>query len=89
MLPAFLSTRRNGRDFAAHLWSAVPVPRYDSSDADHQRLRGLAARAEAAAAGAFQASATPAANKRLVREAVAESGLGSAMLCVIIPCFDA
>jgi len=79
MLPAFLSTRRNGRDFAAHLWSAVPVPRYDSSDAGHRRLRGLAARAEAAAAGAFQASATPAVNKRLVREAVAESGLGSAI----------
>ena len=75
MLPAFLATRRNGRDFAAHLWSAVPVPRYDASDPAHRRLRSLAERAEAAAAGAFRPSETPAANKRLAREAVAKGGL--------------
>ena len=76
MRPAFLATRRNGRDFAAHPWYAVPVPRYDGSDAGHRRLRDLASRSEAAAAGAFEPSATPAANKRRIGEAVAEGGLG-------------
>ena len=77
MRPAFLATRRNGMDFAAHLWHAVPVPRYDGSNADHRRLRDLAARAEAVASGAFRPSATPATNKRAVGRAVAESGLGA------------
>ena len=76
MLPAFLATRRNGRDFAAHPWSAVPVPRYDASDASHRRLRTLGERAEAAADRAFRAGDTPAANKARIRGALSESGLG-------------
>ena len=76
MRPALLATRRNGRDFAAHLWHAVPVPRYDGSDAGHRRLRDLGAKAEAAAAKAFRSSSTPAINKRRIGEAIAESGLG-------------
>ena len=76
MRPAFLAARRNGMDFAAHPWYAVPVPRYDGSDADHRRLRDLAAKAEAASARAFRPSSTPAANKRRICEAIAESGLG-------------
>ena len=77
MRPAFLAARRNGMDFAAHPWYAVPVPRYDGSDADHRRLRDLAARAEAAASRAFRPSATPATNKRLVAAAIRESGIGA------------
>ena len=76
MQSAFLATRRNGRDFAVHPWYAVPVPRYDGSDAGHRRLRDLASRSEAAAARAFEPSATPATNKRRIGEAIAEGGLG-------------
>ena len=50
MLPAFLAARRNERDFAEHVWRAVPVPRYDGRNALHRRLAALSGRAARTAA---------------------------------------
>ena len=45
MLPAFRATRKSDRDFMAHIWRKVPIPRYDGSQLHHDLVK-LAKRAE-------------------------------------------
>ena len=77
MLPAFLAARRNERDFAEHVWRAVPMPRYDGRNALHRRLASLSGRAARTAAkvlaGAGGGDGLAAA--KTVREALADSGV--------------
>ena len=45
MLPAFRAARKSDRDFMAHIWRKVPIPRYDGSQLHHDLVK-LAKRAE-------------------------------------------
>lgn len=50
---AYTSTQESGRShYAAHLWTKIPLPRYDAGNADHRRLAQLARRAEGVASKA-------------------------------------
>jgi hypothetical protein len=69
--------QHNPRDFDTHIF-ALPFPAYDGTDQMHQDLGSLAARAEEVAAGIdldpswqFQKA------RRVMREALAEEGVGS------------
>ena len=46
---AYRQSQRTRRHFDLHLWSAVPIPRYDSSNPDHIELANLCRQAEIAA----------------------------------------
>jgi len=71
LLGAYLSTRRSDRNFHLHFWSAIPIPRYDRSDADHARLVSLVRRAESIASG-VKVPDSPRKAKRLIRGALAD-----------------
>lgn len=44
---AYTSTQESSRKhYAAHLWTKIPLPRFDAGNADHKRLAQLARRAE-------------------------------------------
>ena len=43
---AYRQSQRTRRDFDLHLWSAVPIPRYDSENPDHLSLAALTRQAE-------------------------------------------
>ena len=45
MLPVFRAARESDRDFAAHIWRKVPIPRYDGSQL-HYDLANLSKQAE-------------------------------------------
>lgn len=53
LLPAFKAARRGDRDFLAHIWRAVPIPRYDPSSELHKDLASLGKRAERVSAKAY------------------------------------
>ncbi len=76
---AFLQTRRNGMDFAAHPWKTIPIPRYDGSRPAHRTLSRLAGRAERVAeracAGEAAKSDTTAQARRAVAGALREDGV--------------
>ena len=76
MQPAFRAARRNTRDFAEHVWRAVPVPRYDRRNRAHSRLADASGRAAAAAAFALGGGMAPRAAARAARDALAAGGLG-------------
>ena len=44
--PAFVQSRRSGRDFHLNPWRYVPIPRYDSSIGLHRKLADLCIEAE-------------------------------------------
>jgi len=69
LLDAYLSTRRSDRNFHLHFWGAIPIPRYDKSDADHVKLAKLAQRAEAIASRVRLADG-PLKSKNLIRGAL-------------------
>ena len=75
MRRAFVATRKNGMDFAAHMWSMMPIPRYDGSDPLHRRLAELAAGAEKVAARACLARDTKARMRKAVIAALKEDGV--------------
>ena len=77
MLPAFLAARRNERDFAEHIWRAVPMPRYDGRNALHRRLASLSGRAARTAAKVLGDAGRGGgrAATGLIREALADSGV--------------
>lgn len=77
MRAAFAATRKNGMDFAAHIWSMVPVPRYDGSDPLHRRLASLAAEAERISKRACRAHDTTARVRKRVARALEEDGFSS------------
>lgn len=70
MLGAYLSTRRSDRNFHLHFWAAIPIPRYDRSDADHTRLVGLVQKAETIASR-VKIPDSPLKSKNLIRGALA------------------
>ena len=76
MQPAFRAARRNTRDFAEHIWRAVPIPRYDGRDRAHSGLADASDRAARAASAALGAGMAPRAAARAVRDALAGGGLG-------------
>ena len=66
---AYTSTQESGRNhYAAHLWTKIPLPRYDAGDAHHRRLAQLARRAEGVACEAT-------ANRKAVTVALQRSGV--------------
>lgn len=70
LLGAYRSTRRSDRNFHLHFWGAIPVPRYDESDADHVKLARLARRAESIASKTELVD-SPIKSKSLLRAALA------------------
>jgi len=70
LLGAYLSTRRSDRNFHMHFWGAIPIPRYDRSDAGHVRLAELAQKAEAIASR-VPLTGRPLKDKGLIRGALA------------------
>ena len=46
MLPAFQMTRQSDRDFSAHIWRKIPIPRYDENNELHKLLARLGKQAE-------------------------------------------
>ena len=75
MQPAFRAARRNTRDFAEHIWRAVPVPRYDRRDGRHSRLASLSDRAAKAAAAALSGGEAARAAAARARAALDEGGV--------------
>ena len=73
LLPALLQARRNGMDFAAHPWKAIPIPRYDGSSPVHRRLSRLAGRAERVAERTCSEAAAEETASTQARRAVAEA----------------
>ena len=44
---AFKDAQKSDRDYANHIWSVIPIPRFDSKNETHQRLASLCRQAEA------------------------------------------
>ena len=65
MLPAFRATRKSDRDFMAHIWRKVPIPRYDGSQL-HYDLANLSKQAENIAKGTY----TPTYGKHKMRSKI-------------------
>lgn len=49
MIRPIQQIQKTRRHFDLHLWSAVPIPRYDSNDLDHVQLAALCRQAETTA----------------------------------------
>ncbi len=71
---AFRACRSSGRHFNKDPWRAVPVPAWDADDPAHQRLAGLASRAEGIVAEMALPTGQVAASRR-IRERLAEEGV--------------
>ena len=65
MLPAFRAARKSDRDFMAHIWRKVPIPRYDGSQL-HYDLVNLSKQAENIAKGTY----TPTYGKHKMRSEI-------------------
>ena len=78
---AYLQSKTSVRHFDLHLWSAVPIPRYDSSNPEHVQLADLCRQAEVAAEfvrdtlppGAGQIKVSAAIHQQLRSQGIAQS----------------
>ena len=77
MRSAFVATRKNGMDFAAHMWSMIPIPRFDRSDPRHRRLAALASKAEKVSARACRTRDTTARLRKAVLGALKQDGVSN------------
>lgn len=74
---AFAESRTSGRHFKNNPWRAIPIPRYDRTDALHRRLATLCKRAEPATAAwlaSTQATHGQVAASARIRRMLAEAG---------------
>ena len=75
MLPAFKDTRKSDRDFMAHLWKEVPIPRYDSSDPLHCELAELAKQAEQVSKNTWTSEYGVRKVRKTIRAALVDGGV--------------
>ena len=74
LLPAFKGARQSDRHFVGHIWTKVPIPRFDPANPLHRRLASLGGRAEHVAMRAYDPDSTLARNRVAVKKAVADDG---------------
>lgn len=74
LLPAFRGARQSDRDFVGHIWTKVPIPRFDQANPLHGELASLGGRAERVATRAYDPDTTLARNRIAVKKAIADDG---------------
>ena len=81
---AFKDAQKSDRHYAEHIWSTIPIPRFDSKNETHQRLASLCWQAEAIVGDAikstedddtYDADASHAKKRNQVREILRKDGV--------------